>query len=127
MNLEHFIRGYKVCALWSSTDVDQPMDLNHDVNDIAPPTATKMEEDCRKFCEQNAEHLKPEHLKRASFEPGSTWEDYAGHDFWLTRCGHGAGFWDGDWISPAAEALTNSSNKFGNVDLYVGDDRQVWS
>lgn len=21
----------------------------------------------------------------------------AGHDFWLTRNGHGAGFWDGDW------------------------------
>jgi hypothetical protein len=20
-----------------------------------------------------------------------------GHDFWLTRQGHGAGFWDGDW------------------------------
>lgn len=20
-----------------------------------------------------------------------------GHDFWLTRNGHGAGFWDGDW------------------------------
>jgi hypothetical protein len=24
-------------------------------------------------------------------------EARAGHDFWLTRNGHGAGFWDGDW------------------------------
>ena len=23
--------------------------------------------------------------------------DHIGHDFWLTRNGHGAGFWDGDY------------------------------
>lgn len=49
----------------------------------------------------------------------------AGHDFWLTRCGHGAGFWDGDWPEPAATALTEASKAFRNVDLYVGDDGEI--
>jgi hypothetical protein len=32
-------------------------------------------------------------------EEGRHHGDFAqlGHDFWLTRNGHGAGFWDGDW------------------------------
>ncbi|QNP78372.1 hypothetical protein [Agrobacterium tumefaciens] len=51
----------------------------------------------------------------------------AGHDFWLTRCGHGAGFWDGDWPEPAASVLTTASEEFGNVDLYVGDDGQIYA
>ncbi|MDH1266753.1 hypothetical protein N5C81_03870 [Rhizobium pusense] len=51
----------------------------------------------------------------------------AGHDFWLTRCDHGAGFWDGDWPEPAASALTEASKEFGNIDLYVGDGGQIYA
>ncbi len=51
----------------------------------------------------------------------------AAHDFWLTRCGHGAGFWDGDWPEPAATVLDNAAKAFGNVDLYVGDDGQIYA
>jgi len=46
----------------------------------------------------------------------------AGHDFWLTRNGHGAGFWDGDWLEPAASALDAYSSKAGPVSVYVRDD-----
>ena len=38
----------------------------------------------------------------------------AGHDFWLTRNGHGAGFWDGDW--PAyGDMFTAISKGYGEV------------
>lgn len=43
----------------------------------------------------------------------------AGHDLWLTRNGHGVGFWDGDWPEPLAEILTDSAHRLGPVDLYV--------
>jgi len=41
----------------------------------------------------------------------------SGHDFWLTRNGHGAGFWDrpeiyGDYF---AEKFTKSAGSFGEV------------
>jgi len=48
--------------------------------------------------------------------------DRAGHDFWLTRNGHGAGFWDGDWPDDAGGRLTEASKKYGEFNLYVGDD-----
>lgn len=44
------------------------------------------------------------------------------HDFWLTRNGHGAGFWDGDYDEDIGEKLTQLSKKFGEKEVYVGDD-----
>ncbi len=53
-------------------------------------------------------------------------DEAAGHDFWLTRNGHGAGFWDGDWPEPAATRLTASSKKYGEFNLYLGDDGKIY-
>jgi hypothetical protein len=52
--------------------------------------------------------------------------EQAGYDFWLTRNGHGAGFWDGDWPEPAATYLTKESKKFGTANLYLGDDGLIY-
>jgi hypothetical protein len=51
-----------------------------------------------------------------------TLEDYgrAGSDFWLTRNGHGAGFWDGDWPG-RGDDLTEIAEKFSEVWLYIDD------
>lgn len=51
----------------------------------------------------------------------------AGHDFWLTRCGHGCGFWEVDFGTESqCEKLTSASKHFGNVDIYVGDDGLIY-
>jgi hypothetical protein len=39
---------------------------------------------------------------------------HAGHDFWLTRNGHGAGFWDGD-CTAYGEMFTKISTGYGEV------------
>lgn len=52
-------------------------------------------------------------------------EQYA-DDFVLTRNGHGAGFWDGDWPAPADTKLTAISKTYGNVSLYRGDDGRIY-
>jgi hypothetical protein len=49
------------------------------------------------------------------------------HDFWLTRNGHGAGFWDGDYEEELGEKLTAICKKMGSIDLYVGDDNKIYS
>lgn len=41
----------------------------------------------------------------------------AGHDFWLTRNGHGAGFWDGDWPT-YGEMFTKIAQGYGEVDSH---------
>ena len=52
----------------------------------------------------------------------------AGHDFWLTRNGHGPGFWDRPEIygEEKAQELSALAETFGVVDLYVGDDGRIY-
>jgi hypothetical protein len=49
----------------------------------------------------------------------------AGHDFQLTRNGHGAGFWDGDWKH--GDELTALAKTFGtcSVQFNVDDDDEI--
>jgi hypothetical protein len=51
--------------------------------------------------------------------------EQAGHDFWLTRNLHGAGFWDGDWPE-VGDKLTAISEQFGELWAYLGDDGLIY-
>jgi hypothetical protein len=121
--MDKFTQAYIECALWSSTnDAGDPLDSAHDASSIAPETLARMQADCAKFQADNARLLTDEnYLGNHSMIP------MAGHDFWLTRNGHGAGFWDGDWAKPAADLLTASCKQFGGCDLYLGDDALIHS
>lgn len=110
-NLDEFTQAYIECALWSTNDESGasggvPMDENFGIEDMDSGTLAKIVTDCKQF---QAEH----------------WEDIcnnvegAGHDFWLTRNGHGAGFWDGSWKEPEATRLTKASKQFGSVNICV--------
>ncbi|AEG53164.1 hypothetical protein [Sinorhizobium meliloti] len=129
--LWYFFKSYTGAALWSSSDDDgTPLDNGRDDSDIAPETLAQMQQDCERFYWANSEHIHCDGAPVANDMDGSIAareSAMAGHDFWLTRCGHGAGFWDGDWPEPAATALDNAAKAFGNVDLYVGDDGQIYA
>jgi len=102
-------------ALWSTTDDnDRPLDDTKTAADIDPATLDQMVADCAEFRAANKEIL-------ARY----TDED-AGHDFWLTRNRHGAGFWDGDYAEADGEALTTAAHAFGEVWPYVGDDGRIY-
>lgn len=122
--MEEFFEAYVTTALWSSTDDEQPLDANHDESDIAPEALAAMRADCEAFYAANEADLSCDGV---TYGPDFGQDGRAGHDFWLTRCGHGAGFWDGDWPEPQATRLTAAAEKFGNVDLYVGDDGKVYA
>ncbi len=49
-----------------------------------------------------------------------------GHDFWLTRCRQGVGFWDRG-LGDLGDELTELARSFGELHLYVGDDGKVHS
>jgi hypothetical protein len=55
---------------------------------------------------------------------GSSWER-VGHDLWLTRNGHGAGFWDRGWRE-FGNVLSEIARGMGSVDAYRGDDHLVY-
>jgi hypothetical protein len=123
-----FFNAYVTAALWSSADdADEFLDSNYTAADLAPETAAAMRADCEKFLAECALYLAEDHRTPTRAAYDYTVEESAGHDFWLTRNHHGAGFWDGDWAEPAAAALTTVSHNFGEFDLYIGDDGKIWS
>jgi len=113
--MDNFLQHYIICALWSSTDDEgRPLDDNYSFEDIAPETLDAMRTDCELF------------KAKADGLYSIAEESRAAHDFWLTRNGHGAGFWDGDWQEPEASQLTALSKEFGEVNLYIGDDGMIY-
>lgn len=120
--LKEFVDAYIAAALWASNDEDDnPLDENYSAEDFHPESLRKIQEDCRKFLEKNEtdimEGYKGGHNKSVA---------QAGIDFFLTRNGHGAGFWDGDWETRAADRLTQASHDTGEQNLYTGSDEKIY-
>jgi hypothetical protein len=110
-------KHYAIAALWSSTDDEgEPLDAVYSIDDISATTYGQMSEDVLQFIKTN------EALLIASGQS----DEQIGHDFWLTRNGHGAGFWDRG-LGDVGDKLTEACKAFGGVDLYVGDDGLIYS
>lgn len=91
--LDDFTRAYIECALWASCDDNaEPLDSNYSIDDIEPDSMEKIIEECKAFQNDNWELLQA--YCEAYQHPEYTSMSLAGHDYWLTRNGHGAGFWD---------------------------------
>jgi len=129
-SMDEFTRGFLVTALWSSTDNSRddggdPLDRNYSIDDFDPASLEGLAKDCANFQEENAAEL--DVVYETGVKADGSMEARCGHDFWLTRCGHGAGFWDGDYPEPEATQLTKASEAYGNVDLYLGDDGKIYA
>ena len=48
-----------------------------------------------------------------------------GHDLWLTRNHHGAGFWDGDWPEDFGKIMTAFSSGMGEKHAYSNVDGDI--
>lgn len=124
VNLDQFTRAYMVAALWSSVDFDEnPLDDAFSIEDIAPECAAAMRASCADFIASNAADL-AEYCQHMGNEQW-TGSECAGHDFWLTRCGHGSGFWDRG-LGALGERLSEAARVYGDVYLYAGDDGLIY-
>lgn len=113
-SLDEFTQAYVEAMFFTSTGTRDDEDLEHaSFDELAPETLAKIIHDCELFQKDNADLIDHE------------WSQ-AGHDFWLTRNHHGAGFWDGDWEEPDATALTHASHGYSAIDLYRGDDGRLY-
>ena len=129
-----FKRGYITAALWSSYDDDEtPLDDSEKYGEdkLSAETVQKMESDCDKFIQLNDDDLREYAERRAipihdAAMAEYTAEECAGHDFWLTRAGHGTGFWDRG-LGELGERLSKASRSFGESWLYVGDDGKIFT
>jgi len=131
-HLDKMLAQYLKTALWSSTNDEEPLDKDYGVNDITNDAKKKSEKDCKKFLDEFEKELEKynkknkyekntdEHQSLFDFDIGQL-----GHDFWLTRNGHGAGFFDGDYDKDIEDILMKITKKFDEVNPYVTDDDKI--
>jgi hypothetical protein len=110
--VNRFLDGYIECAIWASTDADgEPLDA-----ELSEETRATMARECAVFESKNRA------LLDQANEEGQS-DEYLGHDFWLTRNHHGAGFWDRGLS--IGDALTAAAHAAGERYLYIGDDGEI--
>jgi hypothetical protein len=120
--LDTFTAAYLECALWlgrdertganendPSVDLRERVDTCYGLTVLDPATLEQILEDCTAFQAEYGD-LIADNLDRA------------GHDFYLTRNRHGAGFWDGDWSKDAGRTLTDASHPYGEFELVLDDE-----
>jgi len=103
---DSMLTGYLAAAIWAGLDEDR-----YTLDDIAYGSIMCASREIGRFVELAGSLLDSE-------DPSQV-----GHDFWLTRNGHGAGFWDGDYEDSKGRQLTAISKGFGTSDIYVRNNK----
>lgn len=123
MNIDDVLTGYVECALWSELDQSdentggEPLDENYTRDDITAESLEEMRSDVADFV-AGCQAERPGVF--LGMDPGQV-----GHDFWLTRNGHGAGFWDRG-LGERGSWLTAQCKPYGEASLYIGDDGRLY-
>lgn len=109
-DLDEFTVQFLETALWATGVSDRDgnclgnLDDYIDTDDLSPETLAQAVEDCDAFRESAGDLL------------DDIDDSQAGHDFFLTREGHGAGFWDRG-LGETGQRLTELSRPFGDFDF----------
>ena len=103
--MDNFTQAFIECLLWQSTDDNgEPLDM-YSYDDLPAESLEEIIADCEAFQESESELLE---------QAGS--DEQNGHDFCLTRNGHGAGFWDRGYGSVGDE-LSDACKPYGTLDV----------
>lgn len=89
------------------------LDTEITTHELADETIDRIKKDCEKFQKEAGDIITYN-------------EKQAGHDFWLTRNHHGAGFWDGDWEKQAENILMEICKQFSENTCYLGDNNLIY-
>jgi hypothetical protein len=114
-------------ALWlcyddnHGTEHGVPLDDAHDASDIDNDTLYELAEEFHDFVDQcyADDGLAEKHEDFPDY-------DQLGHDFWLSRNGHGTGFKDRG-LGDLGDKLHELAKTHGSCHLYLGDDGRIYS
>ena len=119
--LDSFTQGYVQGIFFTeSGDDDGKLGWDANVSDLAPVARARIIEVCRDF----QDSMKAE-LAHAYEIDSSQDDERSGVDFWLTRNGHGAGFWDRG-LGTVGDELSAAAHVYGEEYLYRGDDGLIY-
>lgn len=96
----------------------------HSNDDMSPDADQKVLEDCTAFLDNLLAKSEQKDWDKAfeRFYRNNEFGEHLGHDFWLTRNRHGAGFWDGDWPESFGELAAKISHEAGETCVYSDEN-----
>ncbi len=104
-----------IAWLWSETDEDgTPLDSTHSIHEVCVSTRDAWTREVARFLETNY----------ADLQDAGLGLEQIGHDFALTRNGHGVGFWDRN-LGEVGERLTTSCADYSEVHGFVNRYRLI--
>lgn len=105
IDIQAVLSGYLGCALWTATNEEgEPLDQKFNVDDFFEESRSAALQVCQRFCSENQDDLQ-------GIDPVQI-----GHDLWLTRNGHGSGFWDRG-LGEQGERLTQAASSLGEASV----------
>lgn len=107
-DLNEFTRHYVLAALWLS----DPSPGQGDYTETGLSLIPSVSEDWLKQAIADCERFQLENWH--ALEAAGT-DSQNGHDFWLTRNGHGAGFWDRGYPDEVGKPLSKAARSFGEA------------
>lgn len=116
-DLAEMIYGYGACVRWIGVFDDDGCSVEVAGLDFEPSAWDEIVSDVTDFYADNRDDL-------AEYVANVGGWAQAGHDLYLTRCGHGAGFWDRG-AGEAGDRLTTAARVYGSVLYYVNADMQI--
>lgn len=103
-NIEDIVDSYINAALWA-----EELDDRFDIRDVVSEDRKKIKEEIEWFVDK---------LNKIGNTINRMTDDQLGHDLWLTRNGHGAGFFDRGYPEQDVETLTDLCDVLGSANLY---------
>jgi len=104
IDLDSVVHSYLHAALWTSE-----LDSEYDTHEIDDDSISKAVADCRRFVELAGDLL------------NGLEESEIGHDFWLSRNGHGAGFFD-KGLGEIGDRLQEIARSFREINVFPPEE-----
>lgn len=123
-SLDDFTKGYITCMFWTDdTDGDLYADRAAEFCDLSAEAFHQIIQDAIGFQLDGDNRV----LLELAYDRDGYSREQAGCDFWLTRNGHGCGFWDRDELDRKLGVdLTKAAKKYKTTRLYSGDDDRLY-
>lgn len=117
--LDTILNSYLEAAIWTeeeklSEETEGSEDVDFNIHNFTPESRYKALEDIKEFlmdCENSDELIEKLGLEQV------------GIDLWLSRNGHGSGFFDRDY--EGADKAQKCAAKLGTITLFVNEDKEL--
>lgn len=129
-DVDEIVKGYLDAQLWAQFDYDRddgsgnnpPLDENYSRDDIADEYVDSVRDEIAEIVSLHPLAVRMYLNQRKYRRDDGSVDPHFGHDFYLTREGHGAGFWDrglgelGDYLTDIAKSYGSAQDLWDNGD-----------